>query len=130
VFAAGDVVELSFGMRPRVTHPDPRVDAIRGAVAIERGPEVYCVESVDLPGGDESLAHIEIDLDAGVEEAGDGRLTVALRARPDVDAAWPYAERFDASHDAEPFTATIAPYHSWAERGPSTMRVWIPSTRS
>lgn len=130
VFAAGDVVELSFGMRPRITHADPRVDAIRGTVAIERGPEVYCVESVDLPGGDESLASIEIDPDAGVEEAADGRLTVALRARPDVDAAWPYAERFDASHDAEPFTATIAPYHSWAERGPSTMRVWIPTTRS
>ena len=24
----------------------------------------------------------------------------------------------------------LVPYHDWAERGPSTMRVWLPSTRS
>ncbi|WP_314138075.1 beta-L-arabinofuranosidase domain-containing protein [uncultured Plantibacter sp.] len=129
-FSAGDVVELSFSIRPRVTHPDPRVDAIRGTVAIERGPEVYCVESVDLSGGDESLARVEIDEHADIEEASDGRLTVVLRTRPVVDAAWPYADGFDAPGDADPFTASIAPYHSWAERGPSTMRVWIPTTRS
>jgi uncharacterized protein len=23
----------------------------------------------------------------------------------------------------------LVPYHDWAERGPSTMRVWLPSTR-
>ncbi len=23
---------------------------------------------------------------------------------------------------------TLTPYHSWANRGPSTMRVWIPAT--
>ncbi|MEV0173917.1 hypothetical protein AB0I00_22695 [Streptomyces sp. NPDC050803] len=23
---------------------------------------------------------------------------------------------------------TLVPYHSWANRGPSTMRVWLPTT--
>ena len=32
---------------PRWTHPDPRVDAVRGCVAAERGPLVYCLESTD-----------------------------------------------------------------------------------
>ena len=36
---------------PRVTRPDPRVDAVRGCVALERGPLVYAIESADLPPG-------------------------------------------------------------------------------
>lgn len=127
VFSAGDVVELSFSVRPRITRPDPRIDAIRGSVAIERGPEVFCVESLDLPGGDEALARIELVAGTVPEEAGDGRLSVALLARSVSDNPWPFREDVDGPAADETFTATIAPYHSWAERGPSTMRVWIPS---
>ena len=32
------------------THSDPRVDVDDGAVALERGPLVYCLEAVDNPG--------------------------------------------------------------------------------
>src|SRR5256885_2551845 len=32
----------------RFTWPDPRVDALRGCVAVERGPLVLCAESLDL----------------------------------------------------------------------------------
>ena len=35
---------------PRLTMADPRLDAARGAVAIEYGPLVYCLEAVDNPG--------------------------------------------------------------------------------
>ena len=48
---AGDTVDLDLDMPPRLTVPDPRVDAIRGCVALERGPLVYCVETADLPAG-------------------------------------------------------------------------------
>ncbi|WP_431030880.1 glycoside hydrolase family 127 protein [Plantibacter sp. RU18] len=128
-FTAGDVVELSFGVRPRITSPDPRIDAIRGSVAIERGPEVFCVESVDLPGGTETLGRIEIATGVVPVETEDGRLSIELRARSMAGGTWPYREVFDAAVDGETFTTTIAPYHSWAERGPSTMRVWIPTAR-
>ncbi len=50
-FRAGDVVELELPMAPRVVVPDPRIDAVRGCVAVERGPEVLALESVDLDGG-------------------------------------------------------------------------------
>ena len=46
---AGDRVELDMPMTPRITRPHPRIDAVRGAVAIERGPLVYCLETADLP---------------------------------------------------------------------------------
>ena len=49
-FAVGDEVTLTLPMAPRWTRPDPRIDAVRGCVAVERGPLVLCAESVDLPG--------------------------------------------------------------------------------
>ena len=51
VWRAGDRVVLDLPMQPRLTVPDPRIDAVRGSVAIERGPVVYCVETADLPAG-------------------------------------------------------------------------------
>src|SRR5690606_32873861 len=47
-FRAGDVVELDLPMVPRFTSPDPRVDAVRGCVAVQRGPEVLALESLDF----------------------------------------------------------------------------------
>ncbi|MDA0182315.1 glycoside hydrolase family 127 protein [Solirubrobacter phytolaccae] len=35
---------LDLDVSPRVTHPDSRVEPIRGCVALERGPLVYCEE--------------------------------------------------------------------------------------
>ena len=54
-------VTLMLDMPVRVTSPDPRVDASRGCVALERGPLVYCIETADLPDG---LALEEVELDA------------------------------------------------------------------
>ena len=48
---AGERVVLELDMEPRLTSADPRADAVRGCVAIERGPLVYCLEQVDHPGG-------------------------------------------------------------------------------
>ena len=47
----GATVRLTLPMTPRLVRADARVDAVRGCVAIERGPLVYCVEQADLPEG-------------------------------------------------------------------------------
>src|SRR5690606_28096693 len=47
-FRAGAVVALARPVAPRFTSPDPRVDAVRGCVAVERGPEVMALESIDF----------------------------------------------------------------------------------
>ncbi|HEY7272909.1 MAG TPA: beta-L-arabinofuranosidase domain-containing protein, partial [Actinoplanes sp.] len=47
----GDTVELVLPMTVRVVEADERIDAIRGCVAVERGPLVYAVEQADLPDG-------------------------------------------------------------------------------
>ena len=50
-WAPGDRLRLELDQAPRLTFPDRRVDALRGCVAVEHGPLVYCVEQVDLPDG-------------------------------------------------------------------------------
>ena len=47
----GDVITVHLDVTPRWTYPDRRVDAVRGCVAIERGPLVYCFEQADQLGG-------------------------------------------------------------------------------
>ena len=66
-FAAGDVVELRLPMAPRVSSPDPRIDAVRGCVVVERGPEVLALESVDL-GRRRRRPRCGSTCDAGVRE--------------------------------------------------------------
>ena len=124
-FRRGDVVELVLPMAPRLTRPDPRIDAVRGCVAVERGPEVLALESVDLPGSlqDRSVDDVALRGVAAVER--DGRVWVDVAARDREDEVWPYGP--DADVPQEPAVAVpLVPYHSWAERGPSTMRIWLP----
>ena len=110
-FAAGEQVVLDLPMDARVSHPDPRVDDARGQVAVERGPLVLCLESVDLPDGlDTENLVIDTDVAPVTTERG---AQVVLRSR------MPGAQAFEAE---------LVPYHHWANRGPSTMRVWIPES--
>ncbi|NYJ32007.1 hypothetical protein HNR17_002780 [Galbitalea soli] len=125
-FTPGETVVLSLPMEPRVTRPHPRIDAVRGQVAIERGPLVLCVESPDLPHGLDT-EHVEIDLSVPPRASANGAV-VTLRGRADDQPAslLPYGDPVPAPRTA-PFEAALVPYFSWANRGPSTMRVWIPA---
>ncbi|KQR11993.1 glycoside hydrolase family 127 protein [Cellulomonas sp. Leaf334] len=121
-FTAGDVVELRLPMQPRVSSPDPRIDAVRGCVVVERGPEVLALESVDLGGTDVSV--VRLDLDAGLREV-DGQVLATLVTDAPADDLWPYGS--PPAHPDQPRTeAPLIAYHDWANRGPSTMRVWLP----
>jgi DUF1680 family protein len=128
---AGDTATLHLPVEPRYTWPDPRIDAVRGCVAIERGPEVLCVESVDVP----QVDHVdELRVDTSVEpRLVDGRAHVTCRRLETDDHQWPYASDArpvadDAEAAGDAVDVPLVPYHDWGNRGPSTMRVWIPTT--
>ena len=134
-WAAGDEIELELPVEPRLTIAHPAVDAVRGAVAIERGPVVYAFESVDqLPGVD--LNHVELVggpvITEEVREDLLGQRSVVLRVtgRARRDAAWARTgwRRLDdaPSSDGEPVDLVAVPYALWANRGPSVMRIFIP----
>ncbi|WP_042213035.1 glycoside hydrolase family 127 protein [Demequina mangrovi] len=123
---ARDVYVLALDVSPRLVWPDARIDAVRGTVAVERGPLVLCLESTDLPAG-AALEDVRIDTSVAPRAAGDGAEAAAsLRtwagARP---GALPYGAR-GAEDGGASFALTLVPYHRWGERAPSAMRVFIP----
>lgn len=120
--AAGDRVELDLPVAPRFTVADPRVDAVRGQVAVEAGPLVYALESVDL-GTDVGLARVDT---GRAPEVRDGAVTVHARTVDVPEGDWPYADRPAEAGAGEPRAVPLVPYHAWGNRGPSTMRVWMP----
>lgn len=123
-FADGDEVRLTLPVGPRVVAADDRVDAVRGTVAVERGPVVLCVESTDLPDGLQ-VDEVRLDPTAPVEAAGAGAVARGARVAL-VERPWPYDDASPAPAQA-PLDVVLTPYHGWANRGPSTMRVWLPT---
>ncbi|WP_348525137.1 hypothetical protein [Luteimicrobium album] len=122
--AAGDVVVLRLPLTPRWTYPDPRIDAVRGTVAVERGPLVLCAESVDLPDGVD-LETLCVDPMLPPRPDGDGALVEATSvAFAEPDGA-PYGP-LPVPSAVRSVECRLVPYHRWANRGPSTMRVWLP----
>lgn len=132
-FEEGDVVTLVLPMAPRFTSPDPRIDAVRGCVAVERGPEVYCVESPDLAAAGFEIDTVRVDRSVPPRATGDG-VEVAVSGLVPPEPAWPYRAGEPGTDagarppsERSPQVVRLVPYHSWGERGPSTMRVWIPA---
>lgn len=135
VWAEGDQVVLDLDMEPRLTRADPRVDAVRGSAAIERGPLVYCLEQVDHPGG--GLDDVVLDVSAPlVAEHRPGLLggvttVTAAGVRLDLASAtswWPYTSPGQDGPSARTeLELTAVPYFAWANREDGSMRVWVPT---
>ena len=132
----GDRLQLDLGMEARVIEPDRRIDAVRGSVALERGPLVYCLESADLP-GPTLLEDVEIDLPLPVEstawpdliEDALGLSLPAVAVTANIDG-WPYRPDGTAATPRDAATSPVQlraiPYFTWANRTADAMRVWIP----
>jgi hypothetical protein len=124
-FTVGERLELELPMSPRWTAPDPRIDAIRGSVAVERGPLVLCVESVDLPER-KDVDTIRLDPSRDLEEQ-EGGAVASGRVFDIEDRDGPYRGPEEGSDPGHEIGIPLIPYHQWANRGPATMRVWVPT---
>lgn len=114
---------LDFQMDPRFVFAHPRVDAVRGCRALLRGPVVYCAEGVDNP----QLENLVFHTKATVEASENGELpkiTVPANFRRKPQALY---SRTMVAVDPEVRQTTLVPYASWANRGSSPMRVWLPT---
>ena len=127
----GREITLDLPMKARWTRPDPRIDALRGCVAVERGPLVYCAESV---GDDPPLTDMAVLPEEPVERVVDGIVELDVEAVPMSAGGdgWPYLSASGTSRaDDAPGATTLrlVPYHRWGNRGPAAMRVWLPEGR-
>lgn len=125
--AAGNVIELVLDMPASVLTADPRVDAVRGAVAVRRGPVVYCLEQTDNETDVESLV---LDPAAPITVAGGatplGPLLEASGIARTLDgalySAWP-GDR----PEQQPARLRLRPYATWGNGEAGAMRVWVPA---
>jgi uncharacterized protein len=128
-----DVVTLTLPIEPRLTSPNAHIDVLRGCLAIERGPLVYCLEANDQPAALHSLAAARLRPDSSLRSEWrrdllGGMMIVeaqgaAADARPWDQDLYPPAGQVETTH---PQTFFAIPYYAWANRGVQPMRVWIP----
>ena len=128
---AGDVIELSLPMQPKMIKAHPKAEEIRNHVAVMRGPIVYCLEGVDLP---EDVSILEVyapdDMQLAAHKEDDllGGVTVmkgvARRLHEENGSAGLYMEA--GNEREEELDITLIPYYAWNNRGINEMTVWLP----
>jgi DUF1680 family protein len=119
----GDEVVLLLDMPVERVYADPRVEADRGRVALQRGPVVFCAEGVDNGGHARNLA---LPRGAPVEARFEPALfggAVTLRGR-----ALALERGGDGERRAREVDFTAVPYHLWDNREGGEMVVWLPES--
>lgn len=129
----GSTIVLGLDLSPRWTYPHPQIDAVRGTVALERGPLVYCLEQVDLPDG-VALGDIVVSPeqpllvgDGVLQLAGSVRRTAADGLYRTVPAGPGPGPSMDGGEAAAEVPVVAVPFATWGNRGSDAMRVWIPT---
>ncbi len=133
-WSVGDVIELTLSMPVKMIEANPLVEETRNQVAVKRGPIVYCLESPDMPKGENifdvvvpAKTHFEIKkiniensemvgLEGDVELVGNSGWENQL-----------YREISD--RDNQQVKLKLIPYYAWGNRGHSEMTVWLPLSR-
>ena len=128
-WAPGDEVVLDLAMPVRVLRANDNVAADAGRIALQRGPLVYALESVDNGPVLQRLAIPAKQAFKLVAAKGLPRGTVAI-----AGAAYETSRPGDALYsDAAPRTRrrrfVAIPYALWQNRGPSEMQVWTLEAR-
>jgi DUF1680 family protein len=125
-------VDLDIALPARLIEAHPLVEETVNQVAVQRGPLVYCLESVDLPTGTR-LMDVRIPADIDLVARYDGRLlggvvvlegkALAARSAGEWNGAL-YREL--AATPAAPLSVRFIPYFAWGNRGEGEMSVWLP----
>jgi len=113
----GDAVTLHLPLEPRILRGDDRVADQAGRLALLRGPVVYCLEQLDVPGAD--VGALRVPPDVALTARHEPNLlggVVTLRGEAEAPEA-------DGGSKRVPFTAI--PYYAWANRDPAKMAVWL-----
>jgi uncharacterized protein len=134
---AGDELRLTLPMPVRAHGSHPYLDATRGALAVARGPVIYCAEQQDCEVNLDDLV-LTADLAAGATVApGPAGLPASLAIETAAAAAPPasgelYPELPEQGGPSEsarpggaPARAVLVPYFLWGNREPGPMRVWF-----
>ncbi|MFD1001157.1 beta-L-arabinofuranosidase domain-containing protein [Ohtaekwangia kribbensis] len=118
----GDRIHVQLPMPIRRIAANPKVEADRDKLAIQRGPLVYCAEWPDNK--DNRVLNLVLASATPLKGNFDANL---LKGLYEIEGAGKSAARVNAKEitmaDAE---VKLIPYYAWAHRGAGEMMVWIP----
>jgi len=120
----GDVVSIHFDMDVQTVTAADRVQADRGRIAVERGPLVYCAESMD---NDANLNTIVLGKNAQFT-IGDKTLSVEGKdymLKSLTTEAQQLSTDANGKLQASDTRLTLIPYYAWNHRGVGRMTVWL-----
>jgi DUF1680 family protein len=130
----GDVIELDLHMQATLVASNPRIDATRDCLAIQRGPLVYCLEDHD-----QAVSSRLLDLAVDKNQplltrwAADtlGGVMLVEAAGQMLDPETWHGQLYLPLNCAlpaepQPIRLVAIPYYAWGNRGIGAMRVWIP----
>lgn len=127
----GDVINLDMEMEVKMMESNPLVEETRNQVAITRGPLVYCLESLDIEGGNDidDILVSYVSQFKPIDELIDGHKVKALIGEvPVIDkSSWDnklYREVRTPGDNKT--TIKLIPYFTWGNRGKAEMTVWMP----
>lgn len=119
-------VSLGLDLAPHFVYPDRRIDAITDQVAVVRGPVVLALEGIDLDDPEDIQDVAVSTLEPPQDQMSDA---IEVTVRGGLRRGQPPASPYQRSIAAVPVVRAqfvLRPYAGWANRGPSTMRVWLP----
>lgn len=130
-WAPGERLRVKLPLQPRLIYGNPRVEGIRGSVAIARGPVLYAIEQVDQPDGvlvdDVVLTGTDLQEVSSDDDILDGLPMVEAPGGLEEGGG----ELYPASSDVSATRTTVraVPYQHWGNRGVGPMKVWLPLVR-
>ena len=133
IWKKGDKVEFVMDMTVKLLESNPLVEETRNQTVVKRGPLVYCLESIDIEGGqpiDDVLIPTDIQL-TPKKITIDGSPIVALEgtARLLPCNSWKDTLYREVSQTSKPVNIRLIPYYAWGNRGKAEMTVWMPLVR-
>jgi DUF1680 family protein len=128
----GDKVELILPMEAKLVEANPLVEENRNQVAVKRGPMVYCLESVDMPG--QKIFNVVVPSSISFSPKTitiDGAQVMSLegQARLVENKSWQNVLYREVNSKNQTAKVTLVPYFAWGNRGHSEMSVWLPLSR-
>ncbi|MDD2436910.1 MAG: glycoside hydrolase family 127 protein [Massilibacteroides sp.] len=120
---AGDVVSIEMAMPVRRVQANEKVEYDKGLLAMERGPVVYALESIDQ--GKDYVFDIIIPRDSKIESHYEKELLNGVTVL-EGEAYRVIKDSLTGGLKEAPFRFKAIPYSTWNNRGLGQLVVWTP----
>lgn len=126
VWRKDDTIKLSFPMQVKFMYSNPLVHENAGKTALQRGPVLFCLESID---NTENLSTVIIDQKEAISVEKSviaGCDSIVLRTKAYCEQPFDQDDLYSqTAPERRKIDLRAIPYHQWGNRGECEMRVWM-----